>query len=488
MYLIILLSFSLFFHHEAQSLKVCWFTFLSEMEKTQVNTKTLNRLELAEYILNRPLLEQQKQALMKAHNIGKEEPGIDGEPAGIGNYTKVQLLKKTRILKQSGFTQKETKLLVENKVVGSSKRTRKSLTAKIIEETPPEKIKEIAIKLIEEMPSEELQKIPIERMEDIISQMDPEQIVALIPRFVNMTSEQKILMDDIFQSNYLFLDKNKTMTIEILLDLIPYMDELPPEQIRAIPPDLISMIPHRTMKDISQDTLYFMTREHIDAMTDRQKSTLNAVQLQHLGNVNIDKSKSPFYTIGLKATSDTQKRSTENEKVDSERNQQISETTTNQPESRAPSRLREISVKSLEEMPSEELQKIPLDHIRDMISYMNHEKIVATVSRLKDMTPDQKKLIDEILQSNYLFLDKNKTMTIEILLDLIPYMDNLPFEQIVAIPSDLIKTIPRRLIKEISIKTLYSMTREHIEAMTDQQKSALTSLQMQYLGSAYVEL
>ena len=480
MRLIILLSFFLFFHYEAQSLNNCWLTFLPKMEKTQVNAKTLNRLELAEYMLNRPLLEQQKQAIMKAHNVGKKEPGIDGEPAGIGNYTKVQLLKKARILKQSGFTQKETRLLVENKVVGSSKRTRRYLTAKMIEETSPEKIKEIPIKLIEEMPSEELQKIPLERMEGIISQMDPEQIVALILRFVNMTSEQKILMDEIFQSNYLFLDKNKTMTIEVLLDLIPYMDELPPEQIRAIPPELITMIPHRIMYTISPDTLYFMNSEHIEAMTDRQKGALNAVQMQHLGIVNIDKSKSPFYTIGLKATFDTPKKSTETKEENSSPDQQLSKTTTNQP--------RKISIKSLKEMSSEELQKIiPLEHMKDMISQMNHEEIVTMISRLKDMTPDQKKIIDEILQSNYLFLDRGEPVSPETLRRLIPYMDNLPFEQIVAIPSDLIKTIPLRWIKEIPIGALYSMKLEQIDAMTDQQKSALTTHQLQYLGSAHVE-
>lgn len=480
MYPTTLLLFSFFFHYEAQSLNTCWYSFLFETGKPQINTETISRLKFAEYVLNKPLSKQQKQAIIKAHNIGKEEPGKDGTLAGIGNYTKAQLLKKTKILKQSGFTQKETRLLVENKVVGSSKRTRRFLTAKMIEETPPEKIKEIPIKLIEEMPSEELQKISLERMEGIISQMDPEQIVALITRFVNMTSEQKILMDDIFQSNYLFLDKDKTMSIEILLDLIPYMDELPPEQIRAIPPELITMIPHRIMKDISQDTLYFMKTEHIDAMTDRQKGALNAVQLQHIGTVNIDKSKSFFYTIGLKATFDSLKTPTEKKEIDLSPDLKISKKTTNQPE--------KTTSEELKEMPSEELQKISLKDIENIISQGKHEKTVTLITRFKDMTPDQKKLIDEILQSNYLFLDRGEPVSPETLRKLIPYMDNLPFEQIGAIPSDLIKTIPLRLIKEIPIKTLYSMKLEQIDAMTDQQKSALTSLQMQYLGSAYVEL
>lgn len=77
------------------------------------------RLALASKVLNgKSLTEKQKDAVLKAHNVGDGELGVDGTPAQLGNYTTAQLKEKMEILREAGFSVDEADALVRNKVVG----------------------------------------------------------------------------------------------------------------------------------------------------------------------------------------------------------------------------------------------------------------------------------------------------------------------------------------------------------------------------------
>ena len=77
----------------------------------------------AQLVLNREITSRETNAISRAHNVGRNEIGEDGQnPAGIDNYTKAQLLRKTRILARGdGFNRQERKTLIRNGVVGNSK-------------------------------------------------------------------------------------------------------------------------------------------------------------------------------------------------------------------------------------------------------------------------------------------------------------------------------------------------------------------------------
>ena len=88
-------------------------------KKRVIQTRRLSRIkDLAERSLNKTLTDQQVQAIQNAHLIGRGQPGADGSPARIGNYTLAQLRRKADILKQAGFSPAEIRELMEDGVVG----------------------------------------------------------------------------------------------------------------------------------------------------------------------------------------------------------------------------------------------------------------------------------------------------------------------------------------------------------------------------------
>ena len=78
------------------------------------------RQQLAKSVLKRNLTDKQKIAVIKAHEVGLKEKGLDGGPAGIGNYTMAQLKRKSEVLKEAGFSSQEIRSLMEKGVVGIS--------------------------------------------------------------------------------------------------------------------------------------------------------------------------------------------------------------------------------------------------------------------------------------------------------------------------------------------------------------------------------
>ena len=129
--------FFLFLFNEAQSHDDCMPSFTTSKRPRYIiipgpkviYPKSVARLNRAESVLNRELSEKQAQGILKAHKVGRGEIGRNGRPAKAGNYTTEQLLRKTRILKQSGFTSEEIRTLMENKVVGSSSDEQKEAPA-----------------------------------------------------------------------------------------------------------------------------------------------------------------------------------------------------------------------------------------------------------------------------------------------------------------------------------------------------------------------
>ena len=77
------------------------------------------RLFESRIVLGRDLNENQSQAVIDAHNVGKGEVGENGHPASIGNYTPEQIDHKARILRRAGFNIDETRRLMEQGLVGS---------------------------------------------------------------------------------------------------------------------------------------------------------------------------------------------------------------------------------------------------------------------------------------------------------------------------------------------------------------------------------
>lgn len=72
------------------------------------------RLAKAEEILKKPLSQEQKEAILKAHYIGLGQKGKDGREAGVYNFTLAQIKEKAEILKNEGeFTQEQRRVLVE---------------------------------------------------------------------------------------------------------------------------------------------------------------------------------------------------------------------------------------------------------------------------------------------------------------------------------------------------------------------------------------
>ena len=82
-------------------------------------TASLNeRRVLAERSLGRSLTSREVAEVERAHLIGKGEPGRNGKPAELGNYTQQQIIAKIRILKRAGFTSDEIRKLLDDGVAG----------------------------------------------------------------------------------------------------------------------------------------------------------------------------------------------------------------------------------------------------------------------------------------------------------------------------------------------------------------------------------
>jgi hypothetical protein len=68
------------------------------------------RIRAAQSALGRPLTESQRSALISAHNVAPER--------GFGTYTQADLLEKTRLLRDAGFTNEEAELLLRQGLAG----------------------------------------------------------------------------------------------------------------------------------------------------------------------------------------------------------------------------------------------------------------------------------------------------------------------------------------------------------------------------------
>ncbi len=71
------------------------------------------RLRKAEELLRKELSPAQKEAILKAHEVGA---------GGEGKFTKAELLEKARILEEAGFTKDERRVLMENGITGEEGR------------------------------------------------------------------------------------------------------------------------------------------------------------------------------------------------------------------------------------------------------------------------------------------------------------------------------------------------------------------------------
>ena len=87
--------------------------------KKEVASGDVSRKVLAETALEREITDEQAEAIDRAHLVGEGEIGKDGiNPAKIGNYTRAQLMEKSRILEQAGFSKKDREQLIKQGVVG----------------------------------------------------------------------------------------------------------------------------------------------------------------------------------------------------------------------------------------------------------------------------------------------------------------------------------------------------------------------------------
>lgn len=90
---------------------------IPDIKKVRLKANSRRIIE-AENILNRSLGQKQKNAILKAHEIGMGAKGKDGGPARIGNYTTSQIRQKAKELRNAGFSQSEVRKLIENGIVG----------------------------------------------------------------------------------------------------------------------------------------------------------------------------------------------------------------------------------------------------------------------------------------------------------------------------------------------------------------------------------
>jgi hypothetical protein len=91
---------------------------MAERQKATPQAQFVRAGVRAQSLLNRSLSSSQMRAVERAHLVGSGQPGKNGKPAEVGNYTLGQIRAKAVILKKAGFDAKERRLLMEEKIVG----------------------------------------------------------------------------------------------------------------------------------------------------------------------------------------------------------------------------------------------------------------------------------------------------------------------------------------------------------------------------------
>ncbi len=287
MYKIIFLLLFSFLHFHAQPMSICRYAFLN------LPKDNIKQLLSAENLLNKSLSDLQIQAVIEAHNIGIGEAGRNGAPAGIGNYTYIQLLQKTRILRQSGFTRSEVRTLMENKIVGTEMDGNNSLNDEPVGLSIPDRVMaEMGLKRLNrgfsEIPTKELLNMGEEtkrKIDKIVSQMSPEEIAAILLYYEfrsdlkddNRSRNNHISWEIISSTvsyNHLFLDTDRRpVSKKVFFALLPY-PFLSDKQVEAIPLEMIENIPPNMMKYINSFTAYFMTIEQVKTLSPEQISKI----------------------------------------------------------------------------------------------------------------------------------------------------------------------------------------------------------------------
>lgn len=79
-----------------------------------------HRTQAAEEVLGKKLSPEQAKAIEEAHKVGMGQPGLDGTPAKIGNYTKPQIEEKAKILAEGGFKVEDRRKLIEEGIAGEA--------------------------------------------------------------------------------------------------------------------------------------------------------------------------------------------------------------------------------------------------------------------------------------------------------------------------------------------------------------------------------
>lgn len=82
---------------------------------TASSLSNADRLGVAKTLLGRTLSKTEQDAIIAAHNLGKEREG-----AGFFTYTEQELRDKARILRRAGFNSKERDILMRNGITGTS--------------------------------------------------------------------------------------------------------------------------------------------------------------------------------------------------------------------------------------------------------------------------------------------------------------------------------------------------------------------------------
>ena len=98
---------------------ICFFCSYSFSRNSCENQ--LNELRVvgeAEKVLGIRLSPLQRKAVEIAHVVGAGEKGKDGTFAGVGNYTAIQLRRKSKILKTAEFSKNQRRKLISAGVVG----------------------------------------------------------------------------------------------------------------------------------------------------------------------------------------------------------------------------------------------------------------------------------------------------------------------------------------------------------------------------------
>jgi hypothetical protein len=90
------------------------------MRSERSGPRRFEQEDLAESALRRDLDDIELEAIDRAHFVGRGEVGLDGGPAGIGNYTLAQLRRKAEILKEANLDSQDIRTLMEEGVVGIS--------------------------------------------------------------------------------------------------------------------------------------------------------------------------------------------------------------------------------------------------------------------------------------------------------------------------------------------------------------------------------